>query len=158
MRCSRCGTDARESARFCEDCGERLEIRCPTCGAPATPGKRFCGDCGAALGETQPVSNAPTPPPLPLPVSPREDERRWATILFADLYGFTAMSERMDPEDVKALAHRCSEQMSAAVRSFGGTVLNVMGDAIVASSVRLLPTKMMPSGPSGPGWPFVTAS
>jgi class 3 adenylate cyclase/tetratricopeptide (TPR) repeat protein len=52
--------------------------------------------------------------------------------LFADLSDFTAMSERMDPEDVKALAHRCSEQMSAAVRSFGGTVVNVMGDAIVA--------------------------
>jgi class 3 adenylate cyclase/tetratricopeptide (TPR) repeat protein len=54
------------------------------------------------------------------------------TVLFADLSGFTSMSERMDPEDVQALANTCAERMSAEVRRFGGTVLNVMGDAIVA--------------------------
>lgn len=42
------------------------------------------------------------------------------------------MSERMDAEDVKALAHRCAERMSEEVRRFGGTVLNVVGDQIVA--------------------------
>jgi class 3 adenylate cyclase len=54
------------------------------------------------------------------------------TVLFADLSGFTAMAERMDPEDVKALADDCAERISAEVRRVGGTVLNVMGDAVVA--------------------------
>jgi len=53
-------------------------------------------------------------------------------VLFADLSGFTSISERMDPEDVKALAHHCSERLAEEVRRFGGTVINVMGDAVLA--------------------------
>src|SRR5439155_9368603 len=58
--------------------------------------------------------------------------RRWVTVLFADLSGFTAISGQLDPEDVKALAQRCAERMSEEVRRFGGTVINVVGDQIVA--------------------------
>jgi class 3 adenylate cyclase len=61
------------------------------------------------------------------------EERRIATIMFADLAGFTAMSEGLDPEDVKALASHCSDLMSAEVRRFGGTVTGIMGDAIMAT-------------------------
>jgi class 3 adenylate cyclase/predicted ATPase len=61
-----------------------------------------------------------------------EEERRLVTVLFADLAGFTSMSEGMDPEAVKALAEHCAGLMSAEVRRFGGTVSSVMGDAIMA--------------------------
>jgi len=63
--------------------------------------------------------------------APRE-ERRWATLLFADLTGFTRLSEQLDPEDVKALAHRCTEGLSEEVRRFGGTVINIAGDQVAA--------------------------
>ena len=53
-------------------------------------------------------------------------------MLFADLSGFTSMSERMDPEAVKAVAARFVDVMSEEVRRFGGTVANVMGDAVMA--------------------------
>lgn len=53
-------------------------------------------------------------------------------MLFADLSGFTALSEKLDPEDVKALAHELAERMGQEVRTFGGTVVSVMGDAIMA--------------------------
>src|SRR5262249_26701479 len=66
------------------------------------------------------------------PTGAPRDERRWATVLFADLSGFTAMAERMDPEDVKALAHRCLGRLSEEVLRFGGTVVNVMGDGLLA--------------------------
>jgi class 3 adenylate cyclase/tetratricopeptide (TPR) repeat protein len=64
--------------------------------------------------------------------APSEEERRLVTVLFADLAGFTSMSEGMDPEAVKALAGHCAELMSEEVRRFGGTVSTVMGDAIMA--------------------------
>jgi class 3 adenylate cyclase/tetratricopeptide (TPR) repeat protein len=54
------------------------------------------------------------------------------TILFADLAGFTSMSEGMDPEAVKALAARCAAVMSEEVRRFGGVVSTVLGDALMA--------------------------
>lgn len=65
-------------------------------------------------------------------MEPGREERRWVTLLFADISGFTAMSEQMDPEDVKAMAHRCTERMGEQVRRFGGTVLNVAGDQVFA--------------------------
>jgi predicted amidophosphoribosyltransferase len=49
MRCPRCQAENDAGARFCEDCGTRLEAACPSCGAPVTPGKRFCRSCGSAL-------------------------------------------------------------------------------------------------------------
>jgi class 3 adenylate cyclase/tetratricopeptide (TPR) repeat protein len=54
-------------------------------------------------------------------------------LLFADLSGFTTLSEKMDPEDVKALAHRCTGRLSAEVPRFGGTVLAIAGDQVVAA-------------------------
>jgi len=60
------------------------------------------------------------------------EERRWVTVLFADIAGFTAMSEQLDFEDVRDIADRCAEVMGDEVRRFGGIVLNVMGDAVMA--------------------------
>ena len=65
-------------------------------------------------------------------IAPPEEERRVVTVLFADLAGFTSMSEGMDPEAVKTLAAHCAGLMSEEVRRFGGTVSSVMGDAIMA--------------------------
>lgn len=60
------------------------------------------------------------------------DQRRIATVLFADLVGFTALSERLDPEQVKALVDRCFERFAIDIEAFGGRVDKVIGDAIVA--------------------------
>ena len=54
------------------------------------------------------------------------------TILFADLVGFTALAERKDPEQVKALVDNLFERLVADVTSFGGRVDKILGDAIVA--------------------------
>ena len=55
-----------------------------------------------------------------------------ATVLFADLVGFTGMSESADPENVKNLVDRCFARLAADIVAFGGRVDKVMGDAIVA--------------------------
>ena len=59
-------------------------------------------------------------------------ERRHATVLFADVSGWTSLVEELDPEDVQAMAHEVTGLMGAEVHRFGGTVISVMGDAVMA--------------------------
>jgi class 3 adenylate cyclase len=120
--CPSCGTPNPPEQRFCGSCGTSLQRPCPVCGTPNPLGYAFCGTCGSALEPPEPTR----------PAEDAREERRLATVLFADLSGFTALSEKLDPEDVKALAHELAERMGQEVRTFGGTVVSVMGDAIMA--------------------------
>jgi class 3 adenylate cyclase/tetratricopeptide (TPR) repeat protein len=122
--CPSCGSTNPEDQRFCGSCGASLSRPCPSCGALNPPSYAFCGSCGAALS---PKAAEPAPG-----AEDHREERRLATVLFADLSGFTSLAERMDPEDVKALAHELAERMGQEVVRFGGTVMSVMGDAIMA--------------------------
>jgi class 3 adenylate cyclase/tetratricopeptide (TPR) repeat protein len=88
-------------------------MTCGSCGANAPEEARFCPSCGHTLVI-------------------RPDERRVATVLFADLVGFTTFSESADPEHVKNLVDRCFERLVADVTAFGGQVDKIVGDAIVA--------------------------
>src|SRR5207342_1152049 len=85
MTCPSCGTENREGRKFCSECGTALASACPSCGAPNEPGEKFCGDCGHAL-----VEDPPETPPRPAVAA----ERRLVSVLFADLVGFTTLSER----------------------------------------------------------------
>jgi class 3 adenylate cyclase/tetratricopeptide (TPR) repeat protein len=60
------------------------------------------------------------------------DERRVATVLFADIVGFTSLSEALDPEKVKNLVDRWFERLVVDITNFGGRVDKIIGDAIVA--------------------------
>ena len=62
----------------------------------------------------------------------RAEERRTVTTLFCDLVGFTALSERNDPELVDALLRRYYAAARQVVESYGGTVEKYIGDAVVA--------------------------
>jgi class 3 adenylate cyclase/predicted ATPase len=88
-------------------------MTCPSCGALAPAGARFCSICGHSLVA-------------------RSDERRVVTVLFADLVGFTGLSETMDPEQLKNLIDDCFECLVADVTAFGGQVDKIIGDAILA--------------------------
>ena len=102
-------------------CGAALERRCSGCGALAPPPARYCMGCGAEL------TLAELPHVLP------PDERRQASVLFADLSGYTAVAERMDPEDVKALVSRCLRRLSEEVDRRGGQVDKFIGDNVMAT-------------------------
>ena len=88
-------------------------MSCPACRAAVPDGARFCPECGQDLRL-------------------RGDERRVVTVLFADLVGFTALSETRDPEQVKNLVDTCFQQMVIDIEAFGGRVDKIIGDAIVA--------------------------
>lgn len=59
-------------------------------------------------------------------------ERRQVAILFADLCGFTALSQSLDPEEVRELVARYTALVDGIVASYGGTVDKHIGDAVMA--------------------------
>jgi class 3 adenylate cyclase len=61
----------------------------------------------------------------------RETERRRATVLFADLTGFTALNERLDPEEAYELVTACLRRLDGVARRHGGSVEKVLGDALM---------------------------
>ena len=108
LACASCGTENPAGARFCMGCGNQLERTCPSCGTPAPAAARFCMSCGQAL------DGAPIPAPVAAPERLPE-ERRQVTVLFADLSGYTAVAERMDPEALKSLVDSALMRLGAEV-------------------------------------------
>ncbi|MBI3246574.1 MAG: AAA family ATPase [Deltaproteobacteria bacterium] len=158
MQCATCHTKNPEEHRFCEQCGSLLEMRCPQCAAPVRSGARFCGACGQRLSELTVTPSVPAPQSPVLASAPTldyhsrltaytpkhladkiltsrsalEGERRQVTVLFADVAGFTTLSEQRDPEEVHAIMDRCFELITAAVHHFEGTINQYTGDGVMA--------------------------
>ena len=61
-----------------------------------------------------------------------EGERKLVTVMFADLSGFTALSEALDPEQVRGIVNRCFNALVPIVEHYGGTVDKFIGDEIMA--------------------------
>jgi class 3 adenylate cyclase/tetratricopeptide (TPR) repeat protein len=89
---------------------------------------RFCNHCGAALDEASPP---PTPTPEPAVVQ-TVAERRLVSVLFADLVGFTAASEKRDAEETRELLSRYFDTCRRLIELYGGTVEKFIGDAVMA--------------------------
>jgi class 3 adenylate cyclase/tetratricopeptide (TPR) repeat protein len=122
--CTECATENRAGRRYCSRCGARLAVACPACGAANLPGESYCGDCGAALA-AEPAHSAETE-------APPETERRFVTVLFADLVGFTPFAESRDPEQVRAFLMGYFAAARETIERFGGTVDKFIGDAVMA--------------------------
>jgi class 3 adenylate cyclase/tetratricopeptide (TPR) repeat protein len=130
MECPKCRFDNRQDARFCNECGAKLEIACPVCGRTNCPRSGFCDGCGQVLGQTarpsEPESAAVAPGPSP------SAERKHITVLFSDLSGYTAMAEKLDPEEVKEITSRIFGKVAEIVVRYEGFVEKYIGDAVVA--------------------------
>ncbi|MBL8699143.1 MAG: AAA family ATPase [Alphaproteobacteria bacterium] len=94
---------------------QQMPAYCAACGAAAPPGARFCAQCGAGLAVPGDVAG----------------ERRQAVVLFADLCGFTALSRRLDAEDVHGLLARFFAVVDAEIRRHGGAIDKHVGDAVM---------------------------
>src|SRR5438128_687724 len=98
MVCSRCGTENDAGRKFCMECAAPLARLCSVCGAANDPRARFCGECASPLADGAPATT-PWPPAAtigPVASASAADERRLVSVLFADLVGFTALSEHRD--------------------------------------------------------------
>jgi class 3 adenylate cyclase/tetratricopeptide (TPR) repeat protein len=122
MKCPKCQFDNPEGINFCGKCGGKLERICPSCNFANPPEFRFCGKCGrkleeAVIGRIEPQI---------------EGERKQITVLFSDLSGYTAMSERLDPEEVKEIMSQVFGEITSIVNKYDGSIQKFMGDAVVA--------------------------
>jgi class 3 adenylate cyclase/tetratricopeptide (TPR) repeat protein len=133
--CANCGAENRQGAKFCGECGAVLALLCPTCGAANEAGRKFCDECGTALVE----GLAPAAASLALAAAPKVAaaaepvaERRLVSVLFADLVGFTSLSESRDAEDVRELLSRYFDTCRRLVGLYGGVVEKFIGDAVMA--------------------------
>jgi zinc-ribbon domain len=95
-------------------------VACASCGTANPDGARFCMACATAMASLDPA-----------PANLRE-ERRVVTILSADLAGFTARAEALDPEDVRAFLHPWYALVEREVTGHGGVVERHLGDGVMA--------------------------
>jgi Double zinc ribbon/Adenylate and Guanylate cyclase catalytic domain len=130
MQCPRCQHDNPQGARFCEECATPLARACSNCGMALSATAKFCHACAHPV-----AARAAAPPRSPESYTPKhlaekiltskaalEGERKQVTVMFADVSGFTAMSERLDPEEVHAIMDRAFEIVLAAVHHYEGTI------------------------------------
>src|SRR5262249_11840938 len=122
VNCPDCSFEAAPGFAFCPKCGRRLPVECAACGFACAPDFLFCPKCGASLEAQPKLSPAPAvdrpalrPPPAPPPV---EADRRLVTILFADVSGFTSLSERLDPEDVRSFQNDLFATLAEAIEQY----------------------------------------
>jgi len=158
MQCPSCGSDNRDSAKFCNDCAAPLPLLCPSCGIENRPGAKFCNECATPLAQQSKVqglkskvqSSTPNPPPpssyTPSHLAERirneqvameargttDGERKTITALFADIKDSTAMIEDLDPEEARRIIDPALQLMMDAVHRYEGFVAQPTGDGIFA--------------------------
>ena len=130
MICGTCGSQNDAGRKFCVECGAQLAVPCPSCGTPNPGGGKFCGECGVSLGASAtdaPIETTAAPTP-----AAQVAERRLVSVLFADLVGFTTISESRDAEDVRELLDGYFGMCREIVGRYGGTIEKFIGDAVMA--------------------------
>jgi class 3 adenylate cyclase/predicted ATPase len=126
MKCPRCGAANPASKHFCGDCGAPLPQRCLACGSENSPETEFCGVCGSNLR-----ASASRDDHRKHALAATGAERRPLTVAFCNLVDSTALSVRLDPEDLRdviAVFHRC---VSETVSRYDGFIARYMGDGVL---------------------------
>jgi class 3 adenylate cyclase/tetratricopeptide (TPR) repeat protein len=142
MRCTRCQQENPPQAKFCLECGIALTLKCAKCSTEIPAAAKFCFECGRPVS-TQPAAavrfaspGAYTPKHIAHKIltskSALEGERKWVTVLFADMKGSMELVADRDPEEARKILDPVLEHMMEAVHRYEGTVNQVMGDGIMA--------------------------
>ena len=121
--CPNCSSE-NAGGKYYTECGAALPASCPACSSAVELGQKFCGECGHQL--------APGPARPPAPRPDMEAERRQITVMFCDMVGSTALSGRLDPEDLRDIMHTYQNTAAGAVSRFDGFVAKFLGDGVLA--------------------------
>src|SRR5262245_10441642 len=145
VTCPACHHENRIGAKLCDHCGAPLPRECPSCATPLRPAARFCDACGQPVGASAAAPAMPRTAQAPTGYTPKhlaeriltsrsaiEGERKQVTVVFVDCVGFTALSSRLDPEDLHAIMDGCFQRLLDAVHRYEGTVNQFTGDGIMA--------------------------
>src|SRR2546427_13285666 len=92
-----------------------MDAICRQCSAAVPEGARFCPSCGTAVGDRA------------------LEERKFVTVLFADITGSTTLGERFDPERWRVLLQRFFSVMTSTIEAWGGTGQEVIGGSGMAA-------------------------
>src|SRR5919107_3392781 len=91
-------------------------MNCPNCQTANPEGARFCFNCGTQLEAQVRV----------------DGERKYVTVLFADVVDSTGLGERLDPEQLAEIMNGAFALLNASITKYEGTVARLLGDAIIA--------------------------
>jgi class 3 adenylate cyclase len=157
--CTACHHENDTHAKFCGQCGTPLDLRCAACDSPVRADARFCSQCGQRLEPSDAPSQAPVeraprsagtlsldakleqlqryvPQHLAEKILANrgrlEGERKLVTVLFADLVGYTTLSEQLGEEALFAVMDELYEAFIHDVHRYEGTVNALTGDGLVA--------------------------
>src|SRR5215470_1765417 len=130
MQCPRCQVSNAAGRKFCSACGQRLTIGCPGCGFVNQPDDQFCGGCGTPLRPPALAGRAASPSDRTLG-HVTEAERRQLTVMFCDLVGSTALSGRLDPEELRDLVRAYQQACAAVIQKFEGHIAQYLGDGLL---------------------------
>ena len=98
-------------------------MECPECQFEVSDESHFCNKCGCYLkSEIETVRPSRT----------AESERKHVTIMFSDLSGYTAMNEKLDPEEVKEIMSRIFGEITRIIKTYDGFIERFIGDAVMA--------------------------
>jgi class 3 adenylate cyclase len=128
IRCAKCRFENLSSMSFCGGCGAALVSGCRGCGSENPSNFTFCGTCGLQLAPAQ------SPPPAhdKAPTDHTDNaERRQLTVMFCDMVDSTALSERLDPEDLRDIVCRYQQVVADVVAAYGGHVAQYLGDGML---------------------------
>jgi class 3 adenylate cyclase len=120
MNCPRCHTENPEVNKFCRQCGTEFQNLCSSCGSAILAEDKFCGRCGLKLNRSREKEKTELD---------SKSERKHVTVLFADLSGYTAMTEKLDPEEVNEIMSRIFGEIVQAVTRYEGFIERLIGDA-----------------------------
>src|SRR5687768_9322506 len=144
MKCPQCQHENEGGAKFCEECATPLARKCSRCGRQLSATAKFCPECAEPTGVV-PTAASTSRFAAPASYTPKhlaeriinskaaiEGERKFVTVLFADMKGSTELLADRNPEKARKLLDPVLEHMIEAVHRFEGTVNQVMGDGIMA--------------------------
>jgi class 3 adenylate cyclase/tetratricopeptide (TPR) repeat protein len=120
MKCPRCHSENPEVNKFCRQCGAEVQLLCSSCGSTVLAEDKFCGQCGHELNPSWQSGKTGLD---------TQSERKHVTVLFTDLSGYTAMTERLDPEEVNDIMSRIFGEIVQAVTRYEGYIERLIGDA-----------------------------
>src|SRR5262245_27232415 len=143
MHCPSCHVANPTGANFCLNCGTALPKVCPSCQKVLPPDAKFCIACGQALAATPSTRHLAPPSPQevtrppevrggqPLQSDSPAAERRQLTVLFCDLAGSTALSEQLDPEELRDIVRAYQAVCAEVIQRFDGHIAQYLGDGLL---------------------------
>ncbi|HPD01533.1 MAG TPA: adenylate/guanylate cyclase domain-containing protein, partial [Acetivibrio sp.] len=125
MICFNCGIKIHSNeVKVCQLCGVRFEKTCLSCNSPNPLMGKYCFNCGAKLESLDTQSSVQNFDTL-------SESRRNVAVIFADVSGFTALSEKLDPEEVREIINDCFDYITRPVYELEGTIDKYIGDCVM---------------------------